>query len=346
MPDRRLSPLTALTVADFGVVTGATLATAVAGLVVQDLLPKDSLAAVGVHGAVLVGLLAVLYWVLARRTTLHRTIGTIFHVQVLDENMEDLRATARTAASDEHMSVRSIIRWVDIAHRTDPATGVVEVVDVVAEVGDALQAQINLDSDETGYTLAPVMLWPMALALGTQLAPPKGLRLRELQSDPRLPSNIIELDREPRRVVESALDIAEPDGSGRFGVFLALTAASHDVTAGRWPELGVSDGVRLGLGIDPPAPAPVLTNHDLEGLAGGLAAKLVEIRMREPDREIVVVSTVPKTVALAIGWHIARQRCRFFRNTHLMHYDHDTNSLLPMRVRESQPRHTPRVDHA
>ena len=47
---------------------------------------------------------------------------------------------------------------------------------------------------------------------------------------------------------------------------------------------------------------------------------------------------IPKTTALAVGWHLSRiPNFPFFRDTHLMHFDTDKEEYVPMRVRESQP---------
>jgi hypothetical protein len=80
-----------------------------------------------------------------------------------------------------------------------------------------------------------------------------------------------------------------------------------------------------------------LINPHVSGLGAALAAELATIKNRHPDRELVIVAMITKVTALALGWHLSKQECRFFRGTHLMHYDDESRGYRPMRVKESQP---------
>jgi hypothetical protein len=82
---------------------------------------------------------------------------------------------------------------------------------------------------------------------------------------------------------------------------------------------------------------------ELEEMPDTLADLLVTIKKATASRELVVVAMIPKTVAFALGRLLARADCRFFTGTHLMHYDQDNRQYEPMRVRESQPTHSPVV---
>lgn len=50
---------------------------------------------------------------------------------------------------------------------------------------------------------------------------------------------------------------------------------------------------------------------------------------------------ITKITALALGWYLPQKPCRFFHATHLMHFDEQSRGCLPMRVKESQPVHSP-----
>lgn len=336
------SSLTPLVWANFGVVTLVTVIAGVAGLVAEDLLrkrPEDGDLVVWYRVVVLLALLAALLGALWLRSRVHRTTGTIFHVQVLAEEMADLRASSRIKADADRMAVRSVTRWVDLTHRTSPA-GVIEVADVCAEVSDIVEAQINADSIDTGYTLAPNMLWPIALAVGTQLPLPGRLQLYELDAGHELEAVTVDLAGPGRNRLRVRRDLGD-SATGRVGVLLAFTGSAARFPPDVWRELGVGTDYRIDL--PDVADGQRLGDDDLVGLGSEIAEKLVEIKTSNQERELVVVAFVPKTLAVAIGWHLAQQQCRFFHGTHLMHYDQPTRSYLPMRVKESQPDHAPRA---
>jgi hypothetical protein len=342
---RGLSSLSAVW-CTFAVVVLATLVTAVAGLIAQDLLPKDAKGGDRIVASRMVTLgvlLVLLLGALWLRNQVQRTTGTVFHVQVLDQAMADLRATSRRNAEANRMAVRSITRWVDLLDRTSRPGGVIELADVCDEVSDTLEALINADPIDTGYTLAPVMLWPVALAVGTQLALPGRLRLYELEAREENPTNEIDLDETARPIGTLAVVREGSDPTGRVGVQLAFTEASRFFTSSMWDRFGVTTHYQLTLAGRPPGARVKLTNEDVTGLGAGIAEQLIEIKTANPGRELVVVAMITKIVAVAIGWHLAQHNVRFFHGTHLMHYDVQTRSYIPMRVKQSQPDHAPRA---
>ena len=130
----------------------------------------------------------------------------------------------------------------------DVGDGAVDVVDLTQSLADILEEQINNDLNDTGYTVAPVMPWPIALAMGTQLPLGDRLGLLELQD--------IDGSRSTRSGSSSRRD---PDCTSsrrwtspgdrtrqRVGVWIALTKASARHDPVDWfAELGVTDRVRL-----------------------------------------------------------------------------------------------------
>lgn len=341
------SPRAPLVRANFVVVVTAIVVTVAASLVAADLLrrfPVDSDLVIWYLSAVLLGMLVLLLVALRYRGRVYRPTGTLLHAQVLDEQTRDLRAASREEAEQSRMAVRSVTRWVDLSHRTNEQ-GAVELVDVCRDVSDILEAQINADQIDTGYTLTPVMAWPVAVAIGTQLPLPGKLRLRELRDGDGDPSNVIELNQPARPVVVECLTLGSWTPNGRVGVWVAVTADAQNFEQDRWAGFGVTSAFRITLDTGLPAD-PALSDEDVAGLGAAIAGELVTLKKRHLDRELVVVAMVTKVVAVATGWHLAQQECRFFRGTHLMHYDCDSDTYLPLRVKESQPRHAPRAADA
>lgn len=344
--------------ANLFVVVIATTLTAVLALVVEDLLPKHDPNAlvVGFRWAVVAVLVGLLLLALLARGRIQQATGTLFHVQILDEAFADTRQAGAAEAVARKISSRSITRWVDLEHRRNPA-GVIELAEVCEEVGAALEQQINDDGQTTGSTVAPNMLWPMALAVGGALpAPPEHrpqLRLVELATGPargagaspprrRDPMVEMPLRHEPLHV--EVLPQGELNGTGRFLVWLAFSSASQHHS---WDTLtsrfGVSAGRIIHLGAPPQfGVEPVqLSKEQVAGLGPAIANELVSMRSEIGDAELVVVAMITKASALSAGWHLAQAKCRFFHNTFLMHYDEVRRDFVAMRVKESQPAFSP-----
>lgn len=322
------------------VVVSAAVLTAALGLVVEDAIPKGDDGApeiVPLRAALLLGMLVVLLVALAWRTVVHDTRGTLFYVQILDEGMDNRHTKPLRAAEAEHMSLRTVTRWIDLASRR--RGDVVDVVEPCHEVGRALEEGINTDRDDTGYTVAPNLLWPMSLAVGAYLPHGDSLRLLELgracdDVDFLLNSpGAGKLHSQPRTVPEAKGD--------RVGVWLALTESARYCDVTEFARFGVST-VHV-ITYDGKLPGrdgywPQFDRDDLASLGADAAEKLRDIKAETASRELVVIAMVPKTTALAIGWQLSQlEKCPFFHSTHLMTYDLKTKAYVPMRVRESQP---------
>lgn len=335
---------TRVTLANFAIVTVATVTTGVVALLAEDMLPKpqDGGWFVLSRWITAVVLLVALVAVLSFRAHVHRTTGTLFYLQLLDESMADRQLEALNVAAGRHMATRSISRWVDLPDRTTQA-GVIDVVDTCAEIGALLEQQINDDTQNTGYVIAPNLLWPMALAVGAYLPNTHTVRLLELSD--RADDWEIGLTNTGANIVDKRLDPTH--ATGPVGVWIALApSAKHfspeKFTAwpiARWHILTYPDG--------PPttyAPCPDWSDTQLERFPAALADSLVELKetARQEGRDLVVVAMMPKVVALALGRQLTLKRCRFFAGTHLMHHD-PTTGYTPMRVRPSQPLTTPTI---
>jgi hypothetical protein len=321
--------------ADILVAVLVSASAAVLGLVLDNVLPGGA-AAVSfspVRFASMTILLVVLIGSVAFRRWVYRGTGTLYSLSFLDETMLDYHEKAQSDAERRHMAVQLIGRRVDVLGRE--RDGVVDVVQPRQDLSRALESAMNQDRDDTGYAVAPKLLWPAALAVGASLT--RTDRMRFLDYDKETTEFRLR-DKAPERVgVRTKPDhvVPQPTG-GRRGVLLAFTptAARFDIDQ-RCKEFGISEVALLG-------PAPHVQGRRLTGpqlcrLADDLAGSLADIKRTTGDRELVVVAFLPKTVALLIGWYLSRQQVRFFADTHLMHYVQSDDRFVAMRVHPSQP---------
>jgi hypothetical protein len=312
----------------------------VLSLVAEDLLRKPSPDAMFVPvrlitAGLMLAALSALVWLRSRE---HRTSGTMFYLAVLDEGWKDRRQAAAISAGADHMAFRSLSRWVDFTHRIT-TSGVIDVHDIASEVGAALEELVNTDTSDTGYTVAPNLAWPMALSVGAYLPALPGMRVAEL--DDNGAAQVY-----PLAALPATTTVHRPTPSetpGRVGVWLAFTEAAQRFTPTGFTEFGVTETHVITYPDGPPTddnPAPTFTDATMAPMATELAEHLIRIKKAAGDRELVVVAMIPKSVAFALGWHLAQHEGRFFADTHLMHHIHG-RGLVPMRVRESQPTHAP-----
>ncbi|SFE27335.1 hypothetical protein SAMN04487819_11093 [Actinopolyspora alba] len=321
------------------VVVAASLITASLALVLEDLFPKDpdDGYVVLTRWAVGISALCALLSGLAWRAWLHRRLGTLFYVHLLDESMPNWHERSLRAARSSRMSMRSVVRWVDLKQRT--SGGVIDVVQPCHEIGAVIEEAINNDRDDTGYTVAPNMLWPMALTVGAYLPHPDSLRLLEL-----LPNNTEQqfaLTARPRSRTSAALSRLDgrSHGRGRVGVWLAFGDASRYFSEEGFRRFGVDELHLISYrgGMPESGGPPDYSADELGHLGSEIADHLARIKAEAGERELVMIAMAPKAVVLAVGWHLSQHECRFFHGTHLMHFDRDSGSYIPMRVRESQP---------
>ena len=244
-----------IAVATFAVALAVALVTAVLALVVGDLLPIDGhrrwsifrLVALVVAVAGLGAAICYRGWVLRRN-------GTVFYAQVLDEGMPDYHAAARAAAVSRRAGLRATTDRIDVGQRTPD--GVVDAVDAVTVTASTLTLLLNTGRDGTGRTIAPNMLWPVALGVGYQLPGGLGYRLLELGSTTAATAGSTGSDAEvdwlppngvPEQVVVAIRELARIDlpvtapqvGAGRVGLLLAFSSAAAKRTRG---------GLGLGFG--------------------------------------------------------------------------------------------------
>ncbi|WP_282772359.1 hypothetical protein [Saccharomonospora viridis] len=322
------------------IVVSAAVLTAVLALVVEDLIPKPDEGEpeiVPLRAGILLGTLVLLLGALMWRTAVHDKRGTLFYVQILNEGMANLHKEPLDAARAEHLSLRTVTRWVDVTSRR--RNGVIDAVEPCHEVGRALEDNVNTDRDDTGYTVAPNLLWPTALAVGAHLPHSDTLRLLELGHK----SNHIEFPLDSPgmgKLKSESHPVPEPKGD-RVGVWLALTAKAKEYDVDMFAQFGVSTVHVVTYGGKLPGRdgyQPQFDRDDLASFGADAAEILRRIKAEAGSKELVVIAMVPKTTALAIGWQLSQEaEDPFFPRTHLMFWDEGTQSYVPMRVWESQP---------
>lgn len=333
-----------------GVAVGAL--TASGALLIEDLLPKPgerlqlSAARVAVFAAVVVlTLLGMLF-----RRAARKTAGTLLSVQALDEGMGDwtIGRESRDLARRHTMSVRTAHRWADLPERT--RDGVIEAVDLGAEIGQSVEFLINTAKDDERIVLAPNMLWPIALSVGGQLPLAEfNTWCAELSTEDNRRNEEFRLDADLRSLPPLSVEpveIDEPAGD-RVGVSLNFTQFDPEPRADVLLPFGVREVYHLrrpsGMGrrIEGKGPAQChFSGKELRKLSRDVAVQLMRIKETAGERELVVTARVPKTMALAIGWYLAQFKCRFYRGTHLLLYT-PGEPMRPMRVRGSQPQVAP-----
>ncbi|MBF6260146.1 hypothetical protein IU468_28180 [Nocardia farcinica] len=320
-----------LATANFAVVAVATLLAGTAALLVEDSLPKpgDGFVFVPERWITALLLLVLLGVTVRLRGHTHRSGGTLYYVHALAEGMSDRRRDALGEAADHHMAWRTITRWVDLTDNTN-ADGVIDIHRVATDIGATLENLINNDNPDTGYTVAPNMLWPIALAVGAYLPPIPRTRLLEL-NPPNRPNTTITLDGAPTiTLTDKITTLAAPTGH-RTGIVLAFTGAAAHFDTNQL----VSHGVATVHTFTAPDSASPLTAAQIAALPRAIADALRPHLTEGTER--VIVAFIPKTVALALGWELARPDIRFFTGTHLLHHDDKTDTYQPMRVHASQP---------
>jgi hypothetical protein len=327
--------------ANTAVVVLASLITTMFEVVVDDIMPSTHQKGLPLAVACLVLFLVLLVFALLWRVFLWETQGTLFYVQGLDESMQNLHKIPLAAARDNRLAMRSLTRWVSASNRI--RQGVIDMVEPCNDLGRAVEDAINTDRADTGYSVAPNMFWPMALAVGAYLPYPDKLKLLELGTNDEFSltasgAHLLECKRHP---------IA---GTGnRVGVWLALTPAAGHWSEERFAQFAVSEVHVVSYGGRLPGRddyRPEYTRADLQSFGYEIARILHAIKDSAGNRELVVVAMIPKTTALAVGWLLSQiGRFSFFSGTHLIYYEENLKIYVPMRVRESQPT-TPPVPNA
>lgn len=172
--------------AEYLLLVSGTTAAALAGLVAEDFLPEPRTCCMqqGICDLIVwnpqwlrialllvaigLGALAV-RWLKRRRASR----GTLYYLRFQNETNPDYHRAAVAKASGEYLGFRAISAW------CDPQEDIVDVRRAVSGISAEFERAINDDSDDSGYHLAPNLMFPVALAVGYEWIPPQGVTLRE-----------------------------------------------------------------------------------------------------------------------------------------------------------------------
>ena len=111
---------------------------------------------------------SVLAWVglLWFRSWLSKSAGTLYYVRMLDPSMTDWHEAAERHARDEYLQLFEVSRDTLMEERD----GVIDVRSQRRRAFEYLEELFNNDDQSTGFSVAPNMLWPVALGLGYRAA--------------------------------------------------------------------------------------------------------------------------------------------------------------------------------
>ena len=162
---------------DLWITSVITLVAAAVSMVLEDVLPwPDEIERVTWWRLGLLGVsLLLLFWGLAVRRRMNDSLGTWYYVRFLFPWMYDW-----VLPEHRQHSLGFLDRRVVTGHVTDqPIDGVLDCTAEIAALGEQLDDSMNDADANTGYTLAPNMLYPAALALGYRLYGWESLRMYE-----------------------------------------------------------------------------------------------------------------------------------------------------------------------
>lgn len=330
-----------ITMANFAIAAFTALTTAALGLIVEDLLPLKPPRQVSLERATLLAAaFALLFAAVLWRSLIHRRTGTLFYVRLLADDMPDLHDTAIQIAARRRMSLKSVTRWADLPTHTHE--GVIDLSATCADIAAGLETVINTDRDDTAYTIAPNILWPAALAIGAELPIVDNLQLLELP-DPRTPQPItftLTKAVTPAALITEELPLNATTPDAPVGLILAFAPAAAKMSPlAVFAEYSVSQCRRI-------RPAAVshttelnhitFTGPDVAAFARPLAEAIITVQDEAGTRGVVIAAAMPKVLAMAIGWHLAQAKTRFFDRTHLLYYDQQTAAYTPIRAHPAQ----------
>ena len=299
-------------VANFAIILFAPALTGVSALLIEDALPKpgEHATLIPLRLIVFLVLLALLSGAVWLRTYSYRVGGTLYYAHALAEGMSDRRRAALDKAADNHLALRTVSRWIDIEDRTT-IDGVIDIHGLCSEIGANLESLINADNPETGYTLAPNLLWPIAISVGAYLPPARRTRIMELDPPDGQPLWCWLGDDRKADFDHSVEQLDAEADSSRIGVLLGFTQHAEKFDTETFSDFGVgSVRVLSASGGLPATGGASLTADQIAGLAHSVVAELKTLT--DTSNELVFVAFIPEIVAVASGFELARQGVRFF----------------------------------
>lgn len=301
------------------------LAVAVVGLVVEDLLPNPDHDTFNFNRVVSAFCaLALLLFLVFRRTRTQEAFGTLYYVTYLAAGMRETHISEVRKYVPRHGNAKRLSRrWLASTPSSKP-----QLADIAMEVmtlGQSLQVAMNEDDISSGFSIAPDLLFPMSLSLGYDLIPWDGTTLDEMHlvglQEPHVDRWV--LDKAPTAQSSSIEIRAVGERGGATRVVADLT--ERDVADAPWcfatqrevrvaafaPGTSGTQGARM--------PVLLAECHEQQrsGFAVIPAAEMVDVlvnairgAVHESGGEPVLLALrAPKTVILALGWALRSSSC-------------------------------------
>ena len=241
-------------VGDMAVAVLVVATTSTVSLVMEDLLPARGQPSRGPTplrvGAVLM-CLVLLWWSVSLRRRLSLGFGTFYYAQMLTVEMTD-----RHARQVENLSRN----YADVRIFDEPLGALDKPCDIwspVKALADEVSNSMQHDTRNTGYHLAPNLLWPAALAFGSSFTYLGSLQLIELD-----PARTEKALLQPNRLTWSWRDrtdgdypvtVCPPDNPSVAGhTLVVIDMTDADPTTIRRPAVRASGAARPGSTSNPP----------------------------------------------------------------------------------------------
>lgn len=239
--------------------------------------------------------------------------GTLYYVRLIGGWMPDLYADMESefgnTYGDEKVVAEHII--------AQPRQGVWDLSDQVASVTHKLQLLMAQDDTRTSFTIAPNMLYAVALAVGYRMHAPKDTRLIEFGGDGeqaitwRMAKGGGE-ELPDTKVVSIGPQLPADGDPDVRSVLLSvyLTPNSHSfaprgLKTDRCHVVGIldEDGRPVSVTLHQPgAPATgAKTAPDFESATRAVIAAITQTLTSYPRATVYLAARLPKTVAIAVG---------------------------------------------
>lgn len=324
-------------------------ATAVASLVLEDIVPGPTANSGHATTSSRLAILALTLWPLlfavAVRQRLQRDFGTLFYGELLlkamsGRHVEHLTEEARLYAEyQEHR-----------AQGVTPSRVGIDFVPAMQDLAAQLNAGINSDSITSGFHFAPNLLWPAAAGLGSQLARHQILDLVELDDDPVR-------WRVSRRVKREGFDhVGVRNAPGRpEGLTCVLIDLSNEGPVSRPKEWEIANIIHVASFDASGAPRRVVvrtrTRHNPETSSTGREAlaqvhpsvaleKIVEAignALSIDVAPIIIAARMPKILAVALGIELGKLDPHPWSRIALLNFNPGPEAWSPTRCHPDQP---------
>jgi hypothetical protein len=295
----------------------AVVTTALWGLVLEDLLPLTASTAgwSWTRWWLAIAALAILSALVLLRARITIGYGTLYYVRYLATGMRDWRQDDLANTQKGFEDLRVVTRSFSL----NPGAPTIDLVQDVAAIERDLQSEMNDDRVDTGFSLAPNLLLPAAIAIGHSLYWWQGMHLVELfdggasldwAAPPTWPAVAPEPGgAQPRTVWQ------DKDKKGAVLVRVRLTSGPGDNLPCQAPRVldlfvpdpqGRAQDVTV-IGTDGPSGTADSSTVMLPApIAATATAKAVREALHEADHQLVVLAArLPKTIAVALGWLLA-----------------------------------------